>query len=45
MYAGSAAPYVVGRVDYPTELADALVAALGVDDLGCLLDVGAGPDR
>ncbi|MGH3844388.1 MAG: class I SAM-dependent methyltransferase [Pseudonocardiaceae bacterium] len=43
LYTGSAAHYVVGRVDYPADLIDALVAALGIDDFGRLLDVGCGP--
>ncbi len=43
LYAGSAGYYVRGRVAYPAAVADALVAALGLDGSGCLLDVGCGP--
>jgi len=43
LYAGSAAYYVQGRVAYPQELVDALVAELGLDGSGWLLDVGCGP--
>ncbi|MCA1701156.1 MAG: class I SAM-dependent methyltransferase, partial [Actinobacteria bacterium] len=43
LYAGSAGYYAVGRVAYPAEVADALVAALGLDGAGRLLDVGCGP--
>ncbi|HZC72834.1 MAG TPA: class I SAM-dependent methyltransferase [Jatrophihabitans sp.] len=43
LYAGSAQHYVRGRVAYPPELADALVAALELDGSGRLLDVGCGP--
>jgi SAM-dependent methyltransferase len=43
LYAGSARFYPIGRVGYPTEVADALVGALGLDGTGRLLDVGCGP--
>ena len=43
LYAGSAAYYVRGRVSYTEELVDALVAELGLDGSGRLLDVGCGP--
>jgi SAM-dependent methyltransferase len=43
LYAGSAAFYAVGRVAYPVQLADTLVAALQLDGSGRLLDVGCGP--
>lgn len=43
LYAGSARFYAVGRVGYPAEVADVLVAALGLDGSGRLLDVGCGP--
>jgi SAM-dependent methyltransferase len=43
LYAGSAGYYAVGRVAYPVQLADALVAALQLDGSGRLLDVGCGP--
>lgn len=43
LYAGSARFYSVGRVPYPAELADVLVAALALDGTGRLLDVGCGP--
>jgi ubiquinone/menaquinone biosynthesis C-methylase UbiE len=43
LYAGSARFYPVGRAAYPAELVDALVAALGLDGSGRLLDVGCGP--
>lgn len=43
LFAGTAAHYVVGRLPYPPELADALGAALGLDGTGRLLDVGCGP--
>ena len=43
LYAGSAQYYAVGRVPYPAAVADALVAALGLDGSGRLLDVGCGP--
>jgi SAM-dependent methyltransferase len=43
LYAGSAGHYVVGRMPYPTGLADAIRATLGLDGTGRLLDVGCGP--
>jgi ubiquinone/menaquinone biosynthesis C-methylase UbiE len=43
LYAGSARYYAIGRISYPTALAEALAAALGLDGSGCLLDVGCGP--
>ena len=43
LYSGSAAYYVQGRVPYPQELADCLVAELRLDGSGRLLDVGCGP--
>jgi SAM-dependent methyltransferase len=43
LYAGSAAYYATGRVPYPAEIADALVASLNLDGSGRLLDVGCGP--
>jgi len=43
LYAGSAPFYAVGRVGYPAEVADVLLAALALDGFGRLLDVGCGP--
>lgn len=43
LYAGSARFYPVGRVAYPVELVEVLVAALELDGTGRLLDVGCGP--
>jgi ubiquinone/menaquinone biosynthesis C-methylase UbiE len=43
LYAGSARYYAIGRVSYPTALADALATALQLDGSGNLLDVGCGP--
>jgi SAM-dependent methyltransferase len=43
LYAGSAAFYSVGRAEYPAELIDALVAELGLDGTGLLVDIGCGP--
>jgi SAM-dependent methyltransferase len=43
LYAGSARYYAIGRVGYPTQLADALASELGLDGSGRLLDVGCGP--
>ena len=43
LYSGSARYYVAGRVDYPIEVADRLVATLELDGSGRLLDVGCGP--
>jgi ubiquinone/menaquinone biosynthesis C-methylase UbiE len=43
LYAGSARYYAMGRVGYPTALADALASELALDGSGRLLDVGCGP--
>ena len=43
LYAGSATYHAVGRVPYPPALETCLVAALGLDGTGRLLDVGCGP--
>jgi SAM-dependent methyltransferase len=43
LYAGSAAFYPLGRVPYPSELADRLAEAFDLDGSGHLLDVGCGP--
>jgi SAM-dependent methyltransferase len=43
LYAGSAGYYAIGRVGYPTALADALASELALDGSGRLLDVGCGP--
>jgi SAM-dependent methyltransferase len=43
LYTGSAAYYVQGRVSYPPDLVEALVAELSLDGTGRLLDVGCGP--
>jgi SAM-dependent methyltransferase len=43
LYSGSASFYVVGRVAYPPEIAQVLVAELGLDGTQTLLDVGCGP--
>lgn len=43
LFAGSAAHYSVGRMPYPTALAEAVRDALGIDGTGRLLDVGCGP--
>ena len=43
LYAGSAKYYAIGRVGYPTALADALASELALDGSGRLLDVGCGP--
>ena len=43
LYAGSAQYYAIGRVGYPTALADALAEHLRLDGTGRLLDVGCGP--
>jgi SAM-dependent methyltransferase len=43
LYAGSATYYALGRVSYPPELVEALVATLSLDGRGRLLDVGCGP--
>jgi hypothetical protein len=41
--AGSASYYTLGRVAYPRAVPDELVAALGLDGSGRLLDIGCGP--
>jgi trans-aconitate methyltransferase len=43
LYAGSAPYYAIGRVSYPTALAEALAEQLGLDGSGRLLDVGCDP--
>jgi SAM-dependent methyltransferase len=43
LYAGSARYYAIGRVGYPTALAEALAKQLRLDGSGRLLDVGCGP--
>ncbi len=43
LYAGSAVHYSAGRVSYPAEVVEVLVAALRLDGSGRLLDVGCGP--
>jgi SAM-dependent methyltransferase len=43
LYADSAPHYVVGRMPYPSGLADAIREELGLDGRGRLLDVGCGP--
>lgn len=43
LFAGSAAHYSVGRMPYPTGLAEAVRDELGLDGTGRLLDVGCGP--
>lgn len=43
LYAGSAAYYVAGRVAYSPQLIEVIVAELGLDGSGALLDVGCGP--
>jgi SAM-dependent methyltransferase len=43
LYAGSAPHYAVGRMPYPTSLAEALRSELSLDGHGRLLDVGCGP--
>jgi hypothetical protein len=43
LYAGSAPYYAIGRVSYPTALAEALAEQLGLEGSGRLLDVGCGP--
>lgn len=43
LFAGSAAHYSVGRMPYPTGLAEAVRTELGLDGSGRLLDVGCGP--
>jgi len=43
LYGGSAAHYGVGRMPYPSGLAQAVRDELGLDGTGRLLDVGCGP--
>jgi SAM-dependent methyltransferase len=43
LYAGSAPHYVIGRLPYPSVLAEAIRDELGLDGTGRLLDVGCGP--
>jgi SAM-dependent methyltransferase len=43
LFKGSARFYERGRLPYPSGLADAMAAALGLDGRGRLLDVGCGP--
>lgn len=43
LFEGSASYYAMGRVAYPSQVAEALVAALDLDGSGRLLDVGCGP--
>lgn len=43
LYEGSARYYAVGRMPYPTAIADAFRDRLGLDGTGRLLDVGCGP--
>jgi SAM-dependent methyltransferase len=43
IYAGSARYYAIGRISYPSALAEALATALRLDGSGHLLDVGCGP--
>ncbi len=43
LYAGSALHYTVGRMPYPSSLADAVRKELDLDGRGRLLDVGCGP--
>jgi SAM-dependent methyltransferase len=43
LYAGSARYYAIGRVGYPTALAEALAKQLRLDGSGRLLDIGCGP--
>src|SRR5215470_15008283 len=43
LYRGSAPFYARGRVAYPAALTDQLVAHLGLDGRGRLLDLGCGP--
>jgi trans-aconitate methyltransferase len=45
LYAGSAGYYTLGRVPYPTAVAETLVAGLGLDGSDRVLDVGCGPGR
>lgn len=43
LYAGSAPHYARGRVAYPPSLVEVIVAELGLNGLGRLLDLGCGP--
>ena len=43
LYAGSAVHYAVGRLPYPSMLADVVQDVLKLDGTGRLLDVGCGP--
>ena len=43
LYAGSAAYYATGRVAYPSQVADTVVEAVGLDGTGTYVDVGCGP--
>lgn len=43
LYQGTASFYALGRVAYPAALVDRLVAHLGLDGRGRLLDLGCGP--
>lgn len=43
LFAGSAAHYGIGRMPYPSSLADAVSSELDLDGTGRLLDVGCGP--
>ena len=43
LYTGAARYYAQGRMAYPSEIADRLTEALGLDGTGRLLDVGCGP--
>jgi SAM-dependent methyltransferase len=43
LYAGSAPFYSRGRVGYPPELVEKMVATLALDGSGRLLDIGCGP--
>src|SRR4051812_20074929 len=43
LYAGAAPFYATGRMAYPPELAEAVVAETGLDGTGTLVDVGCGP--
>ena len=43
LYAGSARFYALGRVPYPSQLAEDVAQALHLDGSGVLVDVGCGP--
>ncbi len=43
LYAGAASHYLRGRMPYPPELGERIVAASGVGSGACTLDVGCGP--